>query len=88
MVRVLINLCCCRLGLTNLNALVMIYKNWLEDAKKKDVEEFFLLLKEMFLKSMKKNWTNLVTLRTICCNIFLIDMDLILTCLYNLHFEF
>ncbi len=41
MARNLINLCCCRLGLTNLNALVMIYNNWLEDAKKKDVGGFF-----------------------------------------------
>jgi hypothetical protein len=45
--RVLISLCCCRLGFTNLDALVMICKNWLEDARvgchftKKDVGEFF-----------------------------------------------
>jgi hypothetical protein len=45
--RVLTSLCCCRFGLTNLDALVLIYKNWPANAQvgchfaKKDVEEFF-----------------------------------------------
>jgi hypothetical protein len=49
----------------------------------------FLLLKQTFLKPRKKNWTNLAILRMICncCNIFFIDMDLILTCICNLNFS-
>jgi hypothetical protein len=74
----------------------MIYKNWPKDAQvgchftKKDVGEFFLLLKQTFLKPTKKNWTNLAPLRMICncCSIFFTNMDFILTCLRNLHFEF
>jgi hypothetical protein len=47
MVGILINLHHCRFGFTNLDALVMIYKNWPKDARvgwhfaKKDVGEFF-----------------------------------------------
>ncbi len=47
MARVLTSMCCCRSGLTILDALIMIYKNWKEDVQvgyhfaKKDVEEFF-----------------------------------------------
>jgi len=46
-VGILISLHRCRLGLTKLDALVMIYKNWLEDVgvgchfAKKDVGELF-----------------------------------------------
>jgi hypothetical protein len=52
--RVLISLCRCRLGLTNLDALVMIYKNWPKDAQvgchftKKDVGEFFTFEANLF----------------------------------------
>ncbi len=54
MARVLINLHRCRLGLTNLDALVMMYKNWPKDAQvdchfaKKDVEEFFTFEANLF----------------------------------------
>ncbi len=47
MVGILISLRHCKLGLTKLDALVMIYKNWLEDVRvgchfaKKDVGELF-----------------------------------------------
>ncbi len=51
---VLINLCHYRFGLTNLDALVMIYKNWPKDERvgyhfaKKDVREFFTFKVNLF----------------------------------------
>ncbi len=53
MARVLTSLCC-RFGFTNLDELVMIYKNWLKDVQvgchfaKKDVEEFFTFEPDLF----------------------------------------
>ncbi len=92
---VLTSLCCCKFGFTNLDAFVMVYKNWPKDAQvgchfaKKDVREFFTSRTNL-LEAHEKELTNLATLKRICncCNISLLDMNLILTCLCNLHFEF
>ncbi len=96
MVGILTSLCHCKLGLTKLDAfghdiqeLARRCTSWLPLCKE-GCWGVFLLLKQTFLKPTKKNWTNLVTLRMICncCNIFLINMDMILTCFCNFHFEF
>jgi hypothetical protein len=86
---------CCKSRFTNLDTFIMIYKNWPKDVQvgrhfaKKDVGEFFIYKIDL-LEAHKKELTNLVTLRRICnCyNILFLDMDLILTCLCNFHFEF
>jgi ubiquitin C-terminal hydrolase len=86
---------CCKFGFTNLDAFIMICKNWPKDAQvghpftKMVVGEFFTSNIDLF-EAHEKELTNLVTLTRICncCNIFLLDMGFILTCLCNLHFEF
>ncbi len=52
--------------------------------------ESYFNFKTNFFKPKKENWTNPATLRIICncCIIFLTNMDLILTCICNLHFVF
>jgi hypothetical protein len=95
MVVILTYLCCCKFGFINLDAFIMICKNWPKDAQvghhfaKKVLGEFFTSNIDL-LEAHEKELTNLVTLRRICncCSMFLLDMDLILTCLCNLHFEF
>jgi hypothetical protein len=73
----------------------MIYKNWPKDAQvgcyvpKKDVGEFFIFEANLFeAHEEESDQSASFEDDCNCCNIFLTNMDLILTCLCNLHFEF